>query len=143
MMAKRLGTTYHPGTRSKDWRKVKNRQPRRGRHRRVHRRARQSHVELRGAARRTVATGDGRLAFAGGVGTGFTQRRLEELTRGCATCAPTSARSTRHRRRPYRRGATWVEPVLRAIVEITEFTNEGYVRQASFVDLDDMTGFCS
>ena len=31
----------------------------------------------------------------------------------------------------YRRGATWVEPVLRATVEITEFTNEGYVRQAS------------
>ncbi len=26
VMAKRLGSTYRPGTRSKDWRKVKNRQ---------------------------------------------------------------------------------------------------------------------
>jgi hypothetical protein len=29
----------------------------------------------------------------------------------------------------------WVEPVLRALIEITEFTNIGFVRQASFIDL--------
>ena len=37
----------------------------------------------------------------------------------------------------YRRGAVWVQPVLTATVEITEFTNEGYVRQASFISLND------
>ena len=132
-MAKRLGSKYHPGTRTKEWRKVKHRQ--------------QAEVVIggytAGTGNRTSSFGallvgrweGDRLAFAGGVGTGFTQRRLEELTE--------RLRASRAPRCPfdpppptaYRRGATWVEPVLRAKVEITEFTNEGYVRQASFVDL--------
>jgi bifunctional non-homologous end joining protein LigD len=33
------------------------------------------------------------------------------------------------------RTATWVDPILRARVEIAEFTNDGLVRHASFVDL--------
>ena len=37
----------------------------------------------------------------------------------------------------YRRGATWVRPELRAIVEISEFTNDGLVRHSSFVDLTE------
>jgi bifunctional non-homologous end joining protein LigD len=133
VMAKRLGSTYTPGKRTPDWRKVKNRR----------------RVELviggfrRGEGNRSGSFGSllvGRydgdtLRFAGGVGTGFDQRRLESMTRlmrGLATgeCPfdpppPTS----------YRKGATWIRPELRALVEITEFTNEGYVRQASFVDL--------
>jgi bifunctional non-homologous end joining protein LigD len=132
-MAKRLSSTYRPGTRTKEWRKVKHRQP--------------AEVVIggysTGTGNRSSTFGsllvgrwqDDTLAFAGGVGTGFTQRRLEELTRrlrGLRTpvcpfdpLPPTA----------YRRGATWVEPELRARVEITEFTNDGYVRQASFVDL--------
>jgi bifunctional non-homologous end joining protein LigD len=35
------------------------------------------------------------------------------------------------------RTATWVEPVLRAEVEIAEFTNDGLVRHATFVGLVD------
>ncbi len=35
----------------------------------------------------------------------------------------------------YRRGATWVRPELTAEIELTEFTNEGFVRHASFVEL--------
>ena len=35
----------------------------------------------------------------------------------------------------YRRGATWVDPSLAATVEIAEFTNEGLVRHASFIEL--------
>jgi bifunctional non-homologous end joining protein LigD len=133
VMAKRLSSTYRPGTRTKEWRKVKHRQP--------------AEVVIggysAGTGNRSSTFGSllvGRwqgdtLAFAGGVGTGFTQRRLEELTRrlrGLRTpvcpfdpLPPTA----------YRRGATWVEPELRARVEVTEFTNEGYVRQASFIDL--------
>jgi bifunctional non-homologous end joining protein LigD len=133
VMAKRLSSTYRPGTRTKEWRKVKHRQP--------------AEVVIggysAGTGNRSSTFGSllvGRwqgdtLAFAGGVGTGFTQRRLEELTRrlrGLRTpvcpfdpLPPTA----------YRRGATWVEPELRARVEITEFTNDGYVRQASFIDL--------
>jgi bifunctional non-homologous end joining protein LigD len=133
VMAKRLGSTYTPGARSKEWRKVKVRRP--------------AEVVIGGY---TAGTGSrsstfgsllvgrwdgGRLAFAGGVGTGFTQRRLEDLLR--------RLRELRTGRCPfeppppasYRRGAVWVEPVLVARVEIAEFTNEGYVRQASFIDL--------
>jgi hypothetical protein len=40
----------------------------------------------------------------------------------------------------YGRGAVWVEPVLLAKVEITEFTNVGFVRQASFIDLVPQPG---
>lgn len=133
VMAKRLTSTYRPGTRTKEWRKVKHRQ--------------ETEVVIGGYSGGTgnrsssfgallVGRWDGdRLAFAGGVGTGFTQRRLDELTR--------RLRELRTRACPfdplpptaYRRGATWVEPKLTAKVEITEFTNDGYVRQASFVDL--------
>jgi bifunctional non-homologous end joining protein LigD len=133
VMAKRLGTTYRPGARSKDWRKVKNRQ--------------QADVVIGGYSPGTgnrsntfgsllVGRWEGdRLAFAGGVGSGFTQRRLEELkarfdglrTHACPFDPPPPT--------AYRRGAVWIEPVLGAHVELTEFTNEGYVRQSSFLDL--------
>ena len=133
VMAKRLGTSYRPGARSKDWRKVKNRQ--------------QADVVIGGYSPGTgnrsntfgsllVGRWDGdRLAFAGGVGTGFTQRRLEELkarfdalrTADCPFDPPPPT--------AYRRGAVWIRPELVAHVELTEFTNEGYVRQSSFIDL--------
>lgn len=133
VMAKRLGSTYQPGKRSPNWRKVKNR--------------RRVEVVIGG-----FTSGDGNrsstfgsllvgrwdgdvLVFAGGVGTGFSQHLLEALAtqlRGLAVpeCPfqppPPSA---------YRRTATWVDPVLRATVEIAEFTNDGFVRHASFIDL--------
>ena len=133
VMAKRLGTTYRPGARSKDWRKVKHR--------------RKAEVVIggytRGGGNRSSTFGsllvgrwDGdRLAFAGGVGTGFDQRRLEELrarfddlrTADCPFDPPPPT--------AYRRDAVWIEPVLGAHVELTEFTNDGFVRQSSFIDL--------
>ncbi len=134
-----MESTYRPGTRSTQWRKLK--------HRRV--------VELpvggftAGTGNRAATFGallvghpsdQGALRFAGGVGTGFDQSTLSELApllRGLATdrCPfdpsppPTVARS-----------ATWVEPSLRAVVEIAEFTNEGLVRHASFLRLAPSSG---
>jgi bifunctional non-homologous end joining protein LigD len=133
VMAKRLGTTYRPGARSKDWRKVKHR--------------RTADVVVggysTGTGNRSSTFGsllvgrwlDGRLAFAGGVGTGFTQRRLEELTKRLRDLRTDECPFDPPPPTAYRRGAVWVQPVLTARVEITEFTNDGYVRQASFVDL--------
>jgi bifunctional non-homologous end joining protein LigD len=135
VMAKRLTSTYRPGTRTKEWRKVKHRQ--------------EAEVVIGGYS---VGTGNrsssfgallvgrwvgDRLAFAGGVGTGFTQRRLEELTRRLRDLETRTCPFDPLPPTAYRRGATWVEPKVRARVEITEFTNEGYVRQASFIDLVD------
>jgi bifunctional non-homologous end joining protein LigD len=133
VMAKRLGTTYKPGARTKDWRKVKHR--------------RKAEVVIGGytpgAGNRTGSFGallvgrwvDGHLAFAGGVGTGFTQRRLDELGRRFAELETDECPFDPPPPTAYRRGAVWLEPVLTAKVELTEFTNEGYVRQASFIDL--------
>ncbi|MGH9272885.1 MAG: hypothetical protein ACRDZ2_16620, partial [Ilumatobacteraceae bacterium] len=133
VMAKRLGTLYRPGTRTKEWRKVKNR--------------RQAEVVIGGytpgTGNRASSFGallvgrwvDGVLAFAGGVGTGFNQRRLDELTSRLRDLRTDACPFDPPPPTAYRRGAVWVEPVLTATVEITEFTNEGYVRQASFIDL--------
>jgi bifunctional non-homologous end joining protein LigD len=133
VMAKRLGTTYRPGARSKDWRKVKHR--------------RKAEVVIGGFTRGTgnrsstfgsllVGRWDGdRLAFAGGVGTGFNQRRLEELTARFADLRTTECPFDPPPPTAYRRDAVWIEPVLGAHVELTEFTNDGYVRQSSFIDL--------
>jgi bifunctional non-homologous end joining protein LigD len=133
VIAKRIDSRYRPGTRTKDWRKMKNR----------------TEVELTiggftaGTGNRADTFGAllvGRhmpegLAFAGGVGTGFDHRTLCDLTdrlRGLvvAECPfdPTPPPSVA-------RTATWVEPLLRARVVIAEFTNEGLVRHASFVEL--------
>ena len=135
-MAKRLGSTYRPGTRTKEWRKVKNRQraevviggytPGHG----------EPVVELRGAARRAL---DGRLA-------GVRRRRRHGLHAAPARRAGQAAAGAAHRGLPVRPAAPDGLPARRrpgssrcctATVEITEFTNEGYVRQASFIALND------
>jgi bifunctional non-homologous end joining protein LigD len=135
VMAKRLGSTYRPGTRTKEWRKVKHRL--------------ETEVVIggytAGTGNRSSSFGallvgrwvDGSLAFAGGVGTGFTQRRLDDLTKRLRELRTKECPFDPLPPTAYRRGATWVQPILTASVEITEFTNEGYVRQASFLDLVD------
>jgi bifunctional non-homologous end joining protein LigD len=133
VIAKRVDSLYRPGTRSKDWRKIKNR----------------TLVEVTiggftaGTGNRASTFGallvgrrDGdRLRFAGGVGTGFDQPTLRSLSErlrdivvdGCPFDPPPPASVVRT--------ATWVDPILRARIEIAEFTNDGLVRHASFVGL--------
>ena len=106
VMAKRLGTTYRPGARSKDWRKVKNRQT--------------AEVVIGGytggTGNRSSTFGSllvgrwdgGRLAFAGGVGTGFTQARLEELMARFADLRTADCPFDPAPPTAYRRGAVWV-----------------------------------
>jgi len=133
VLAKRVDSTYRPGTRSKGWRKIKNR----------------TVVELiiggftAGTGNRASTFGallvgqptDGGLRFAGGVGTGFDQPRLSSLR------SRLDHLSTDHcpfdPRPPTNvvRTATWVEPVLHATVEMAEFTSDGLVRHATFIDL--------
>jgi bifunctional non-homologous end joining protein LigD len=134
VMAKKLGSTYQVGKRSPHWRKVKNRVP----------------VDLvvggftRGTGNRSNTFGallvgrpddQGVLRFAGGVGTGFSQRRLEELLARMRVLVTDRCPFEPTPPREYSRDATWIRPELRARVEITEFTNEGLVRHASFIDL--------
>lgn len=133
IIAKRTASVYRPGTRTKDWVKVKHRV--------------RTDVVIggftQGSGRRSGTFGallvgipdEGRIRFAGGVGTGFDQPLLEALTeelRGLATdvCPfdPPPARSVQ-------RTAKWVTPTLTARIDIAEFTNDGHVRHASFVEV--------
>lgn len=133
VMAKRLGSMYVPGKRSPNWRKVKNRHP----------------VEVviggyrPGAGNRETTFGsllvgvpaeDG-LRFAGGVGTGFNERTLRDLSARLARLRIETCPFSTLPPREYTRDAIWVLPELRATVEISEFTNEGYVRHSSFIGL--------
>ncbi len=134
VMAKRLGSAYVPGRRSPNWRKVKNRIA----------------VDVviggftRGSGNRASSFGAllvgraddaGALRFAGGVGTGFTQRRLGELLAAMQPLVTDTCPFRPEPPREYQRGAVWVMPQLTARIEIAEFTNDGLVRHASFVDL--------
>jgi bifunctional non-homologous end joining protein LigD len=133
VIAKRLDSVYRPGTRTKEWRKIKNRLP----------------VELTvggfttGTGNRATTFGallvgrptDDGLRFAGGVGTGFDHRTLEDLTARLRAIATTDCPFEPPPPPAVRRGATWVEPVMRVRAEIAEFTNEGLVRHATFIGL--------
>jgi bifunctional non-homologous end joining protein LigD len=133
VVAKRTNSRYFPGTRSKEWVKIKNRQlvqlvvggftSGEG-----------NRAETFGSllvGRRSTSVGTDTLTYAGGVGTGFDQATLEKLadrlgeirTEHC----PFDSVPRHHR------DVTWVEPVIQIQVEIAEFTNDGLVRHASFL----------
>lgn len=134
VMAKRLGSTYVPGTRSNNWRKVKNRYS----------------LEVviggftAGTGNRSGTFGallvglpqpDGSLQFAGGVGTGFSHRLLESLSAQLRALATDVCPFSTTPPRTYTKDATWVRPELRATIELAELTNDGLVRHSSFVGL--------
>jgi bifunctional non-homologous end joining protein LigD len=134
VIAKRVDSRYRPGARTKEWRKLKNR----------------TVVELTiggftaGTGNRASTFGallvgrgddDGSLRFAGGVGTGFDQRTLTALRDRFQSIAVDACPFDPPPPPAVARSATWVEPVLGAVVEIAEFTNDGLVRHASFVRL--------
>jgi bifunctional non-homologous end joining protein LigD len=133
VMAKRLGSLYTPGKRTPNWRKVKNR-------RRVdvviggYTPGGGNRDATFGALLVGVAEAEG-LRFAGGVGTGFNQRLLASLTARLKSLRTDQCPFSTRPPREYSRDATWVRPDLRATLEITEFTNDGFVRQASFIKL--------
>ena len=135
VIAKRIDSRYRPGTRTKDWRKIKNR----------------TSVELTiggftaGTGNRSDSFGAllvGRptpegLTFAGGVGTGFDQRTLRTLTDQLRELATDECPFEPSPPASVARATTWVEPVLRTKIEIAEFTNDGLVRHATFISLID------
>jgi bifunctional non-homologous end joining protein LigD len=135
IVAKKLGSPYEPGRRSACWVKVKNveRQevviggwmPGEGRRR-----------ERIGALLAGVTEPDGRLRYAGRVGTGFTE---DELDRLAGLLAPLE-----RERSPFDapgpavpRGAVFVEPRLVAEVEFREWTEGRQMRAPSYKGLRD------
>jgi bifunctional non-homologous end joining protein LigD len=132
VMAKRLDSIYEPGKRSRAWLKVKNH---RG----------QEFVIggwSTGEGRRAGTIGallvgyyddDGKFIYAGHVGTGFTDRLLDELRKEMKPLQrPDSPFDTPV---PRLKNATFVEPKLVGEVQFSEWTRDGTLRQPSFKGL--------
>jgi bifunctional non-homologous end joining protein LigD len=132
VMAKRLDSRYDPGRRSTGWIKVKN--------------ICEQDVVIGGWApgegRRSGRVGalvtgvyeDGRLMYAGKVGTGFTDRTLAILER---ELKPLRRDSSPFEGRAAPKGTIFVEPRLVARVELREWTRSGTMRAPSFKGLRD------
>jgi bifunctional non-homologous end joining protein LigD len=130
VVAKRLDCPYEPGRRASGWIKVKN--------------VRVQDVVIggwtrgeggRGGSLGALAVGvveDGRLAYAGKVGTGFTDKTLALLARELEPLR--RAESPFDGRQPPR-GTEFVEPRLVAAVEFREWTKSGTLRAPSFKGL--------
>ncbi|MGH2725837.1 MAG: non-homologous end-joining DNA ligase, partial [Actinomycetota bacterium] len=134
VIAKRKGSKYVPGRRTKDWVKIKA----------VNR---QDCVIIgwsAGEGRRDGSIGallagvykDGKLLYAGHVGTGFTDRTLKTLQ---VKLAPLETGDppvpTPPKEEVDLRGVHWVRPDLVCEVEYLEFTSQFRMRAASFKGL--------
>lgn len=78
---------------------------------------------------------DGRLVYAGRVGTGFTQTTLEALGRRLRRLEQRTSPFSADGPRPPARGAHWVKPVLVGEVAFTEWTRDGLLRHPAFEGL--------
>ena len=77
---------------------------------------------------------DGRLRYAGKVGTGYTRATLAMLAR---RLAPLRRASSPFVDPPRRAGVVWVKPALVAQVRYNEMTEAGILRQPVFLGLRD------
>jgi bifunctional non-homologous end joining protein LigD len=134
VVAKRLDTRYEPGRRSGAWLKIKNT-------------LRQELVIagwIPGEGRRTARIGallmgfyeDGKFRYAGRVGTGFTEKTLDDLRRRLTPLKRrTSPFDIGGGRVRIPREAMFVEPRLVAEIEFREWTTERVMRAPSFKGL--------
>jgi bifunctional non-homologous end joining protein LigD len=140
VVAKRRDSRYEPGRRTGAWIKVKN----------VHRQELVIGGWLPGEGRRTDRIGallmgvpvqgppttpTTRLRYAGRVGTGFTERTLDELSARLQQLRTDRAPFDPKPKLP--RNAMYVAPELVAEIEFREWTNEGVMRAPSFKGLRD------
>ena len=129
VVAKRLDSPYRPGVRSPDWRKVKN--------------VRSQSVVVGGwrpgQGRRAGGVGSllfgvpddqGRLIYAGHVGTGFTDQDLRDL--GRMLTSRTTSPFHGALPRDVTRDAHWVEPDLVGEVAYAVWTADGRLRHPSW-----------
>ena len=131
VLAKRRASAYTPGRRSRDWVKVK-------------------HVRMQevvvggwspgegnrsgriGALLLGVHDDEGRLVFAGNVGTGFSVRALDDLAARLAPLERATPPFADAVPRTHARGARWVEPTLVGEVGFGEWTREGRLRHPTW-----------
>ncbi len=146
IVSKRLGLPYRPG-RSPGWLKTKGslRQEfviggftgRAGGSRAKGQGTGQGPAKERGQEIGALLCGtyaqDGRLVFAGKVGTGFSARQAEELRSNLEELTATDCPFTPPPDAFSSRGARWIRPVLVAEIAFAGWTDDGKIRHASFV----------
>ena len=130
VVAKRLDSTYLAGRRSEAWTKVKN--------------FRTQEVVIAGwkpgAGRREGTIGslllgvhdDDGLVYAGHVGTGFTDKVLDELSALLKPLQRKTSPFTTAIPRPDAKDAHWVTPSVVAEVRFAEWTGDGRLRHPSY-----------
>jgi bifunctional non-homologous end joining protein LigD len=133
VVAKRLDSRYEPGKRPGTWRKVKN--------------TRRQEVVIGGwrpgKGNRSGQIGsllvgvheNGGLAYAGHVGTGFTDQVLRQLTARLAPLQRATSPFAAPLPADHARGAVWAEPLLVAEVSFTGWTRAGRMRAPSYQGL--------
>jgi bifunctional non-homologous end joining protein LigD len=134
IMSKRTDSLYRPGVRTRDWVKVKVRV--------TDVLAIAGWTRGQGARARfgalVLAARDGKgLVYAGNVGTGFDDAEIDRLLERLRPLErPTSPLAQPIRNARVRQGSvTWVEPKLRARIEMAEWTNDGRVRSPAYKGL--------
>ncbi len=78
---------------------------------------------------------DGRLRYAGRVGSGFSERTLSDLAERFKSLARRTSPLDQSLSPSLMRGVHWLRPELVAVIAFAEFTSEGIVRQGRFVRL--------
>jgi bifunctional non-homologous end joining protein LigD len=131
VVAKRAGSSYQPGRRSPDWRKI------------VHRRSSRFVVGgyLPGEGVRWATFGSlvlglwvgERLRFVGSVGSGFDDAQLGHIRRALDELAAPSSPFEPDGAIP--RSVRWVEPSLVTVVEFREWTHDSHLRAPVFKGL--------
>lgn len=139
IIAKRKDSIYLTGARTSDWLKIKAKK--------------RQEVIIAGYTKNTDTSKEfsaligsvykeGRLAFIGKIGTGFTARQQKEMLRQFAPLetdhapfdeVPDVNKPTRFNPRPSDAVVTWLKPKLVCEVAYAEITNDGIMRHPSFI----------
>jgi bifunctional non-homologous end joining protein LigD len=133
VIAKRLGSRYAPGRRESSWRKIKHSQRQElviggwttGKGSRSH---------SFGALELGAYDEQGKLRYAGRVGTGFSEAELDRLT---DLLAPLAQQRSPFTGRQPAAGAHFVRPELICEVQFSEWTQDGSLRAPSYLGLRD------
>lgn len=143
IIAKRSDSPYFPGTRSKDWLKIKI--------------SKRQEVVIAGYTKNAGSSkqfsslllgvyDDGEFVYVGKVGTGFKDQQQTEMLKLFKPLitkespfpeTPDYNKPTRFRPNPPKAKATWLKPAMVCEVSFTEVTSDGVFRHPSFEGLRD------